>query len=212
MSKPVVLLGSGGHAKVLLGMLQRCGCEIAGVTDPARVPGSEWLGCRILGGDEAVSRFEPDQVLLVNGMGSLPHDGGMRRTLFDDFTAAGYRFLSVLDPAAFVADQVRLAAGVQVMAGAVIQVGVLIAENCIVNSGAIVDHECRIGRHVHIAPGAVLSGGVEIGDGAHIGTGAVVIQGIHIGSGSIVGAGSVVTKDVGARQIVYPARSQIQDL
>lgn len=117
MRKPVVLLGSGGHAKVLLGMLQRCGYEIAGVTDPARVPGSEWLGCRILGGDEAVSGFDPDRVLLVNGMGSLPRDGGLRRKLFDDFTAAGYRFQSVLDPAAFVVDQVRLAAGVQVMAG-----------------------------------------------------------------------------------------------
>ena len=212
MKKPVVLLGSGGHAKVLLGILQRCGYEITGVTDPARVPGSDWLGCRVLGGDEAVRRFEPDQVLLVNGIGSLPRDGRIRTKVFDDFSAVGYRFQTLLDPAAFVADQVRLAGGVQVMAGAVIQVGVLIAENCIVNSGAIIDHECRIGRHVHIAPGAVLSGGVEVGDGVHIGTGAVVIQGIRIGAGSIVGAGSVVTKDVSARQIVYPARSQIQDL
>ena len=212
MNKPLILLGSGGHAKVLLGILRRCDFQMLGVTDPARTAGDEWLGCDILGGDSAVEAFSPLQVALVNGIGSLPCDGGVRRKLYDGFKAKGYGFQTVIDPSAFIAEDVRLAAGTQVMAGVIIQVGVQIAENAIINSGAVIEHDCRIGRHVHIAPGAVISGGVEIGDDVHIGTGAVVIQGIRIGNGSVVGAGSVVARDVGSRQIVYPPRPHIQDL
>ncbi|WP_446809997.1 acetyltransferase [Methylomonas sp. 2BW1-5-20] len=212
MNKPVILLGSGGHAKVLLSILRRCNFEIVGVTDPSRTVGENWLGCKVLGEDQAVRTFSPRDVALVNGIGSLPRDGGLRRRLFDKFVEEGYGFQAVRDPAAFVVDPLSLAAGVQVMAGAVIQVGALIAENCIINSGAIIEHDCRIGRHVHIAPGAIMSGGVEVGDDVHIGTGAVLIQGVRIGNGSIVGAGSVITRDVGERQIVYPPRPQTQDL
>ena len=212
MKKPVILLGSGGHAKVLLSMLRRCDFEVIGIADPARVVGEHWLGCEILGDDLAVQAFSHKEVVLVNGIGSLPRDGGLRRKLFDRFTAEGYLFQTVLDPSALVVDQAGLATGVQIMAGAVVQIGAQIAENCVINSGAIIEHDCRIGRHVHIAPGVVISGGVEVGDDVHIGTGAVLIQGLRIGKGSVIGAGSVVTRDVGERQIVYPSRPQIQDL
>lgn len=212
MSKPVILLGSGGHARVLLGMLRRLQVEVLGVTDPQRTAGSDWLGCVVLGSDEAVKNYAVEQIDLVNGIGSIPRDSGLRARLFTQFTALGYQFISVIDPLAFIADDAELAAGVQVMAGVIIQAGTVIAEDSIVNSGAIVEHDCRVGRHVHIAPGATVCGGVEIGDATHLGAGAVLIQGVHIGSYSIIGAGSVVTRDVSSRQIVYPPRSQLQDL
>lgn len=209
----VILLGSGGHARVLLGMLRRLDVELLGIVDPHRLAGSEYFGVGILGGDEAILDYAADRVELVNGIGSLPGDTGLRQQLFEQFYERhGYRFKTLIDPRAFIAADAELAEGVQVMAGGIIQAGAQIAENCIVNSGAIVEHDCRIGRHVHIAPGAVLSGGVEVGDYAHIGTGATVIQGLRIGEGSVIGAGSVVTRDVGCRQIVYPARSQFRDL
>ncbi len=211
--KPVILLGSGGHARVLLGMLRRLDVELLGIVDPHRPIGSEYLGVGILGNDEAVLDYASAQVDLVNGIGSLPGDAGIRKQLFNRFSEQhGYRFKTVIDPLAFIAADTELAEGVQVMAGVIIQAGTKIAESCIVNSGAIVEHDCQIGRYAHIAPGAVLSGGVEVGDNVHIGTGAMVIQGIRIGEGSVIGAGSVVTKDVGCRKIVYPARSLVRDL
>jgi UDP-perosamine 4-acetyltransferase len=212
MSKPVILLGSGGHARVLLGMLRRLQVEVLGVVDPGRAMGSDWLGCRVLGDDGAVAGYGVEQIELVNGIGSIPKDAGNRARLFTQFSSLGYRFASVIDPLAFLTNDVDLAAGVQVMAGVIIQAGTIIAENSVVNSGAIVEHDCRVGRHVHIAPGATLCGEVQLADEVHIGAGAVLIQGIHIGSSSIIGAGSIVTRNVDSRQIVYPARSQIQDL
>jgi UDP-perosamine 4-acetyltransferase len=212
MSKPVILLGSGGHARVLLDMLRRLDVELLGLADPNRLAGSEYLGVNILGDDSAIWAYPADSVELVNGIGSLPRDAGLRAALFEKCRAQGYRFRTLIDPRAFTATDVVLAEGVQLMAGAIIQSGTEIAENCIINSGAIVEHDCRIGCDVHIAPGAVLSGGVELGDKVHVGTGATIIQGIRIGSGSVIGAGSVVTRDVGCSRIVYSARSLVQDL
>jgi sugar O-acyltransferase (sialic acid O-acetyltransferase NeuD family) len=212
MSKPVILLGSGGHARVLLDMLRRLEVEVLGIADPHRPVGSDYLGVKILGNDAAILAYSVDRVELVNGIGSLPRDSGLRAALFEQCRKQGYRFLTLTDPSAFTATDVVLAEGAQLMAGVIIQAGTEIAENSIINSGAIVEHDCRIGRDVHIAPGAVLSGGVVVGDKVHVGTAATVIQGIRIGDGSVIGAGSVVTHNVGRRQIVYPARSYVQDL
>ena len=209
---PLIILGGGGHAKVLLSLLARLRLEVIGLVDPHRPVGSEYLGVRVLGDDACILGYAADRIELVNGIGSLPGDAGTRSALYGVFQQQGYRFKTLVDPRAFVAGEVELADGAQIMAGAIIQAGTKIASNSMVNSGAIVEHDCRIGCHVHIAPGAVLSGNVDIGDKVHIGTGATLIQGIKVGAGSVIGAGSVVTRDIGAGQIVYPARSQVQNL
>jgi UDP-perosamine 4-acetyltransferase len=210
--KPIILLGSGGHARVLLNQLRRLQVDILGIADPYRPIAADFFGLRILGEDAAVLNYAAEQIELVNGLGSLPKDAGLRCGLFSKFKQSGYHFKTLVDPAAFVASDAELAEGVQVMAGVIIQAGTIIAENCIVNSGAIVEHDCRIGRHVHIAPGAVICGGVEIGDHVHIGSGATLIQGLRIGEETVIGAGSIVTRNVASRQIVYPSRALVQDL
>lgn len=212
MTKPVIVLGGGGHAKVLIDILRRLNCQLLGIADPNLSVGSVLHGLNVLGGDRVVFDYSEKEVELVNGLGSLPGDKGLRASLFNTFNVKGYQFKTLVDPTAFIAADVELSDGVQVMAGVIIQAGTEIAKNTIVNSGAIVEHDCRIGQHVHIAPGAVLSGTVNVSDYVHIGTGANIIQGISIGSNSIIGAGSVVTQDIACNQIVYPPRSQIRSI
>lgn len=212
MTKPVIILGGGGHARVLLDILRRLNCRLLGIVDPHQPVGGTLLGLQVLGADDVVFDYSATEIELINGIGSLPKDKGLRASLFNSFNAQGYRFKTLIDPTAFIAADVELKNGVQVMAGAIIQAGAKIAENTIVNSGAIVEHDCRIGRHVHIAPGAILCGAVAIGDNVHIGTGATIIQGISIGSDSVIGAGSVITQDVAGNRIVYPPRPQIKSI
>lgn len=150
----------------------------------------------------------PDEVELVNGIGSLPGHG-LRAELFARYQALGYRFAQVISPRAMVSDYAELAEGVQVMAGAIIQAGTRIGLNTIINTGAIVDHDCQIGADNHIAPGSVLSGGVMTGARVHVGTGAVIIQGIVIGDDAVVGAGATVTRSLDVAQIAYVARGSV---
>lgn len=205
-AKELIVLGSGGHAKVVIDTLRALGRLPLGIIDPYTPQGETSLfGLTVLGGDDAVFCFSADDVELVNGVGAMP-ETQLRRILHQRFSDAGYRFATLVHPRAWVSEDVHLDAGVQVMAGAIIQAGSQIGSDCIVNTGASIDHDCKLSPHCHIAPGAVICGNVELGEQVHIGSGATVIQGVKIGSSTIVGAGAIVTRNVAEKMMVYPAR------
>lgn len=198
MSLPVIVLGAGGHARVLLDALKLRKKKILGVTDmrPSQVD-KKRTRAELLGTDNAVFSYDPKRVLLVNGLGSVGVPSA-RAELYRKFAKRGYRFLQLVHPSAVIAPDVVLGEGVQVMAGAVVQTGTVIGDNVIINTKASVDHDCRIGSHVHIAPGVVLSGGVTIGDKSHIGTGAVIVQAVSLPARTFVKAATLVTPKRGA--------------
>ncbi|MEH6469995.1 MAG: acetyltransferase [Halopseudomonas sp.] len=209
MTKKLIILGSGGHAHVLIDCLRALGKTPLGIIDPNKQRGeSSLFGLPVLGGDEAVFDYSPDETMLINGIGAMPGTN-LRQTLYQRFSEAGFSFVTVVHPNAYVAEDAVLAEGVQVMAGAVIQAGSQLGNDCIVNTGACIDHDCRIAAHGHISPGATLCGNVQLGEHVHIGSGAVIIQGLNIGANSVIGAGAIVTKTIGADMMVYPARSLI---
>jgi UDP-perosamine 4-acetyltransferase len=210
MTQKIILLGNGGHASVLLAMMQRLEMAVSGIVSPDLAAGETWSGIPVLGGDNFLTANLAKDYILVNGVGSLPNDKRIRQRVFVHFDNLGFRFQTLVDQAADRIGRVELEAGVQLLPGSIVQTGTRIARNTIVNTGAIIDHDGLIGAHVHIAPGAVLSGGVVVKDNVHIGTGACVIQGITIGTGAVIGAGAVVTQDVEAGQTLYPARSVIR--
>lgn len=208
MSRPLLVLGAGGHARVLIDALLASGRLIAGIVDcDPQLAGTLLLGVPVLGGDEVVDQFLPCEILLVNGIGSvgLPE---ARTRIFERFTDRGYRFGTVIHPSAVVAADAEIDEGAQLMAGSVVQSGCRIGSNVIVNTRAAVDHDGTIGDHTHLAPGVTLSGGVRVGSGVHIGTGAILIQGITIGDGCLVAAGAVVVNSLaaGSRVRGVPAR------
>lgn len=201
MTLPVIVIGGGGHARVVIDALRAGGHQILGIVDPKpEVAAGLPKGIRLLGADLSVAK--PGQVIVALGVGSIDVGAkNARPRIFAEAKAAGFKFIGLTHPGAIVSAETRLGEGAQIMAGAVLQPGVALGMNCIVNTRASLDHDCCIGDHVHIAPGAVLSGGVVIGDGSHIGTGAIIIQNIRIGEGAMISAGAVITRDVlsGAR-------------
>ncbi|MCH6590495.1 MAG: hypothetical protein IH806_08335, partial [Proteobacteria bacterium] len=88
---PVIVIGGGGHAQVVIEALHRCKIEIIGRTDADAGRDADCLGVPMLGGDEVVLEHAPDSVRLVNGIGSVG-DAGARQGVFERFRAGGYRF------------------------------------------------------------------------------------------------------------------------
>lgn len=194
--KPVIIVGAGGHAKVLLDALLCSERKVIGFTDfDKKKWGNLVNGVPVLGGDEVVFSYNIDEIELVNGMGSV---GSMdkRKNMYEYFKNKAYLFSNVIHPSAIVSSNAVLANGVQLLPGCIVNAGAFIGDNSIVNTRASIDHDVSIGSHVHIAPGVTISGGATIGDCTHIGTGATVIQGVHIGSNVLIGAGAVVVKDI----------------
>lgn len=192
--KGAIILGGGGHARVLLDTLRRLGTEPAGMAEP--VPGPGLPGVAAIGDDAAVLALEPRDVALVNAIGGTG-DTSPRRALFERFRQRDFRFLTVIHPSAIVAGDAEIGEGAQIMAGAVIQPGCRIGANVIVNTHVSLDHDCIVGDHVHLAPGVTVCGGVTIGSGVHVGSGATIVQEIKLGAGCAIAAGAVVVHDVG---------------
>lgn len=193
--KPVILIGNGGHAKVLYNILKLQNTHVLGCAVEDSIVG---LPLPILGNDALIqANYQPDEVVLVNGIGSTQNTT-LRKKIYEQYKKKGYHFASVIHPSVILPIHCKLGEGVQLMAGVVIQPDVEIGENSIVNTRVSIDHDCKIGNHVHLAPGTTLSGNVQVSHGTHIGTGTTIIQGITIGSNSTIGAGSVVTKNIPA--------------
>ncbi|RED84036.1 acetyltransferase [Cohnella phaseoli] len=193
--KPLIIMGGGGHAKVIAESLSLMGLEEAIIGFTALDGSMELFNMPYIGDDSAILEYNKEEICLINAVGSTGRNQ-FRTKLFKDFHERGFAFANVVHPAAILSKYVTIGVSVQIMAGAIIQSGTRIGDNVIVNTGSRIDHDCIVGNHVHVSPGAILCGSVVVEDEVHIGAGATVIQGITLGRGSIVGAGAVVIKNV----------------
>jgi len=209
--KPVIILGAGGHAKVIVETLVQLGRDILGFITPDKKFGDQFCGFSVLGDDSCINTFSPDDIVLVNGIGVLPRNS-QRWVVAKKMRKQGYMFSTLIHPSAVIASDVELSEGVQIMAGSVLQPGVRIGVDSIINTGVLIDHDCSIAENCHLAPGVVCSGSVDVGSGSHVGTGVSVIQSISIGKNSVVAAGSVVYKDIPSNVVFKQARQEYFDI
>ncbi|HZZ26612.1 MAG TPA: acetyltransferase [Pirellulales bacterium] len=184
----LIVVGAGGHAKVVISSLRASGWEVRAVYDDDR---KKWnrkiMGINIEGPIEKLS--EPDHFPAVIAVGD---------PLFRQYLAERYDrdWVTVLHPRAYVDATATVGPGSVVFAGAIIQPDVVIGAHAIINTSASIDHDCAIADYAHMAPGAHLAANVHVQRGAFLGTGAHVIPGITIGEYTIVGAGSTVVRDI----------------
>jgi sugar O-acyltransferase (sialic acid O-acetyltransferase NeuD family) len=200
LSGELIVVGAGGHAKVVVATARAAGFRVAAVVDDAR----ERWGCAVLG----VAVSGPSAPILQDPTASVVlaiGDNAARRRLA---AGARCRFASVIHPSAIIDPTVRLGAGSVVFAGAVIQPDTVLGAHAIVNTAASIDHDCVLGEAIHVAPGTRLAGNVTLGDEVFLGIGVVVIPGISIGARTTVGAGAAVVHDLpaGVVAVGVPAR------
>lgn len=213
MLVPVIGLGAGGHARVIIEILRQVGeYDLAGLLDlnPDRI-GELVMGVPILGNDDLLPRLSE---MGINhafiGLGTVGPSHS-RVSLYEKARLAGFQIVMTIHPRAVISPSVSLGAGATVMAMAVINAAARIGVNVIVNTAAIIEHDGIIGDHVHVATGARLCGHVTVGEQAFIGAGSTIRQGITIGPGAIIGAGAVVVRDVPPGVTVVGIPSRILD-
>ncbi len=196
----LLIIGAGGHAKVVLAAARTAGWRVIGLLDDnPRQQGRNVLGVPVRGGIDMADELAADAAVLAIG------DNRVRKRLAEQLHLS---WATVVHPTAWIDPSVQLGEGAVVMAGAVIQPDTRIGRHAIVNTGARIDHDCRIADHVHVAPGTALAGSVRVGEGTFIGIGASVIPGIAIGAWTTIGAGAAVVNDIpgSATAVGVPAR------
>jgi UDP-perosamine 4-acetyltransferase len=205
MTKDIVILGAGGHAKVVIELFHAMGgWRIVGLLDSGRA-GQSVLGVPVIGGDGDLPHVRREGVTAAFvAIGS----NALRERLGAALLSHGFVVPAAVHPAASVSPSARIGAGAAIMAGASVAAETMLRDLSIVNHGALVDHDNLIGVAAHVAPGCALAGSVQVGDRALVGVGSAVRPGIRIGADAVIGAGSVVVADVPEGAIVggTPAR------
>jgi sugar O-acyltransferase (sialic acid O-acetyltransferase NeuD family) len=194
----VLIIGAGGHGKVVLDILRASGAHRpVGFldADPA-LAGSTVGGLPVMGPIHHLSKLR--QQGKARGAIVAIGDNRARRTYAQHVVDEAVELTNAIHPRASISSSALIGRGVVIAAGAIVCAEARIGDSVILNTGCIVDHECEIEEAVHICPAAALAGRVRVEAGAFVGLGAKVIPCMTIGRHATIGAGAVVIRDIPA--------------
>ena len=194
----LLILGAGGHARVVAETALACGAasSISFLDDRLGVDplSRQVLGWPVLGPLGLSLKLgisdQFDSAVVAIGHAQT------RLEWVQHLHLAGYKLPTIVHPTAWVSPSAQLGPSTVVFAQAVVQAQVSIGIGAILNTGCSVDHDAQLADGVHLCPGSCLAGEVKVGSRSWIGIGASVIQQVCIGSDVTVGAGASVVRDL----------------
>lgn len=186
--KDVVIIGTGGHAKVVADIVLSSRDHLVGflTNDEGQ---SDFMGWPVLGKDTEYERFADCCFVIAIG------NPGVRERISQSME--GVNWYTAIHPSASIsAIHTSIGGGSVIMANAVVNPYAQIGRHCIINSNATVEHDNQIEDFVHISVGAELAGTVRVGKRTWIGAGATVSNGIRVCEDCMIGAGAVVVRNI----------------
>ena len=192
MRKKVVIIGAGGHAKVIADIIEKSGDEIVGFLDDNKKIGTTIINDYKVIGDlnnrfaMAVTKENLEFIIAIG-------DNKKREEISH---SPNLKFYTAIHPSAQIGLDVEIQEGTVIMANACINSSAKIGKHCIINTGAIIEHDNIIEDFVHISPNVALGGTVKIGKSTHVGIGSTIKNNITICENCKIGAGAVVVKDI----------------
>ncbi|MGE0765715.1 MAG: acetyltransferase [Hyphomicrobiaceae bacterium] len=205
MTRALLIVGFGGHGRVVADVALDCGYDTIAFLDDGRDALSQSTPFPVLGPTREMSAQVKRWSSAIVAIGNGPR----RLALFGDLKRARYATPTIAHPSAIVSRGAIIGEGVFIAPGAIVNAGARIGNAAIINTGARIDHDCEVGAGTHIASGATLSGGVSVGRASWIGAGSTVRQGVCIGDNVMIGLGAAVVTDIPSAGVYVgvPARA-----
>lgn len=191
MSKKVVIIGAGGHAKVIADIIIKSGDEVVGFLDD-----NIQKDTNIIDSYKVIGKIEDCIMLQKNKDLYFIIAIGNNFTRKDIAEKYNLNYYTAIHPTAIIGMQVQIEKGTVIMANTCINPNTKIGKHCIINTGAIVEHDNIIDDYVHISPNATLCGLVKVGMYTHIGASSTIRNCASVTNNCIIGAGGVVVKDI----------------
>jgi len=209
----LVILGAGGHSKVVADSAIEAGIDVEGFVDD-RVA-IDLFGDPVL---STIADFFTDlRISASHGENSAIDfivaigDNAWRKRIFEEALALGLHPVSVRHPSAHVSVEATVEDGAYIGAEAVVNPNAYVGENAIVNTRATVEHDCVVGAHAFVAPHALMCGASRLGEGALLGAHATLGVGLSVGEWSRIGEGAVVKHDIGAHVTAVGVPAKVVD-
>jgi len=189
LAQGLLILGFGGHARVVADVAMALGIREFLFVDEAARDGEQFLGHAVV--PSHGQALPPSwQAFAASG------DARRREAQCRQIAAAGWPLATLVAPSATIGAGAQVGAGTLVAQHAHVGPMAHIGEGCIINTGAIVEHESRVGAFSHISVHATVAGRSRVGRSVMLGAGATVIDGVEVGDHITVGAGGVVVRSL----------------
>ena len=159
MKKKLIIVGAGGHARVVLDTVLKNGdYEVIGFADDHLFTGMEVSeGYQVIASTNSLDMFRDSIDHFIVAVG----DNKARSFLFQNLKN-NYEPATIIHPDATIAKNVEIGEGTVILAQSVVNSHVKIGQNCLINSLCLIDHGTTIGEHSHIAQGTIIGSDVHI--------------------------------------------------
>ena len=189
--KPLILIGSGGHAKACIDVIENeAKFYIYGIIDNKKK--GELLGYPVIGKDKDLEKYFKKVKHLLIGVGQI-RDNKIRPRLYKLGKSLGYKFPKIVSKRSHVSKNSEIQEGTIIFHDVIVNSAAKIGKNCIINNKCLIEHDVLIGNHCHISTGAIVNGSSKIGDNSFIGSGALISNSKLLPSNSFVKIGSIIT-------------------
>jgi len=192
--KKLVIIGAGGHCRAVISTVMRQQkWNIQGIIDlDYHQQKEEILGVSVVGGVEYVLSLDCKEVCLIIAVG----DNNQRRGLMQEMDERGFELPNIIDPSAYISQNLNIGKGNYIASMAHIGPCVTIGNGNIINTHANIEHEAAVGNYNNIAPSAVLCGRSFVEDQVLVGANATILDNKYIVKDTVIGAGSVITQNI----------------
>ncbi len=187
-----LLIGAGGHARVILSIIEKSRQKVLGIFD--KEGSKKNLDNIPVIGDYDKNVFSEAKVIIAIG------DNFARKKIASNIY---HKFGVIIEKSACIDNLTKIGLGSVIFHKSLIQRGSIIGKHCIINSNSSIDHDCIVSDFASLAPGVIIGGDAKVGELSAISIGAVCKHGIKIGNDSVIGASSYVNKDVGNNVVAY---------
>ena len=190
--KPLLLIGSGGHARSLIDVIESTvEWRIHGLVGLPQQVNSSVLGYPVLGCDADLPVLREECSAAVLAIGQLP-DSATRVRLAKQLQQLDFELPVLISPHAIISSHAQLGSGTTVGHGAIVNAGAVVGDHCIINTRALIEHDVEIAHHCHVSTGVLVNGGVTLGFGSFIGSGAMIREGLNLPPHTVIAAGKRV--------------------
>ena len=159
--KRIVIIGSGGHGRVVYDTIQKCGeLNIVGFIDQKLPVGTSIIDdCKVVLSQNELEKLSDISDFFIVAIGN----NNVRNSVF--LEASNYcKPITIIHPSVSIARDVEIKEGTLILSNSTISTGVKIGENTIINSNVVIDHDSNIGKNVHLKIGTLIGSNSTISD------------------------------------------------